>query len=466
MEKKLATWRMQWKNFRGYEQSPQIEFPALTLLIGRNNVGKTSVYSPLLLLRQTLEANSPETALLFRGSAVDFGSYEDVVTDHDVEREITFQLDFGGSHTRGRSTKEQRPTGMVMTFGSSDHHPAEVRRSAVLGEGGRSIVTRTRGVEDRFRVASPLLPKNNEVGRPLREVTGLRNNLANEKPEGFLFSGRGGLALPREWRQDPDRWAKVQTWYSASMEIFERYSDINYQVRRNLREISYIGPIRSSPRRSYSLSPESPISVGRDGEWAAEVLLQSSTQGNSDTLKTTNEWLGKMGYGELSFETFGDYFRVFITKPDSSIKINIADCGMGLSQLLPILVQGCVMRAGETLIAQQPEIHLNPAQQDVMTDFLIGLADRGRRVIVETHSEHVLTRLRRRIAEGSSLDDQDVALYFCDSQNDRSSITPIPLGELGEIKPQDWPIGFFGEQLDNAMELAMAQSRRKATSRG
>src|SRR5690349_1044134 len=126
MTNKLATWRMQWKNFRGYEQGPQIELPALTLLIGRNNVGKTSVYSPLLLLRQTLEANSPETALLFRGSAVDFGSYEDVVTDHDVEKEITFQLDFGNSSVRRRSSQENRPTGMIMTFGKSDHHPAEV----------------------------------------------------------------------------------------------------------------------------------------------------------------------------------------------------------------------------------------------------------------------------------------------------------------------------------------------------
>ena len=117
----------------------------------------------------------------------------------------------------------------------------------------------------------------------------------------------------------------------------------------------------------------------------------------------------------------GEYSQVFIKKADSSLKINLADCGMGLSQLLPLLVQGCVMDEGDTLIAQQPEIHLNPAQQDVLTDFLIELCSEGRRVIVETHSEHVLSRLRRRIAE-TSLSSQDVALYFSESDGGRSSV--------------------------------------------
>ncbi|KIA71645.1 hypothetical protein ANMWB30_37790 [Arthrobacter sp. MWB30] len=462
MSPKVPVWRMQWKNFRGYERGPIIEFPALTLLIGRNNVGKTSVYSPLLLLGQTLEATKSETALLFRGSAVDFGSYKDVVTDHEVNRDISFRLDFG---VRGRGesrTKDRTAAGIDLTFGHSDEYPALIRKSVVLDEDGKPLITRTRTKDGRFRVTSSLLPRVTEVGRPLSEVTELRKMITEESPEGFLFWGRRALGLPRRWRQDPDRWAKVQTWYSAAMDMFERYAEINYRIQRNLHEISYIGPLRSSPQRSYRLSPESPTSVGRDGDWAAEVLLQSSQQTNSDTLKRTNSWLEKMGYGRLSFEKHGDYFQVFITKSDSHVSVNIADCGMGLSQILPILVQGCVMRAGETLIAQQPEIHLNPAQQDVITDFLVELSEAGRRVIVETHSEHVLTRLRRRIAEGHLSSDDDVALYFCDSQRDRSTVTRIPMGDLAEIQQSDWPAGFFGESLENAMKLALAQSRRRA----
>lgn len=191
------------------------------------------------------------------------------------------------------------------------------------------------------------------------------------------------------------------------------------------------------------------------------MLYQSKRDARTDILTRANEWLAKLGYGELDFASQGDYFQVFVKKDDSSVQVNLADCGVGLSQLLPLLVQGLVMRSGDTLIAQQPEIHLNPAQQDVMTDFLLELCDSGRRVIVETHSEHVLGRLRRRVAEAKSLSNSEVAIYFSDSVGGRSSLKRIPMGELGDISSRDWPAGFFNEQLDNSMQLALAQARRK-----
>ena len=243
--------------------------------------------------------------------------------------------------------------------------------------------------------------------------------------------------------------------------MYEIYWAINDHVRQCLEGISYIGPLRSSPRRSYLLSAEPPLDVGRDGQWASEVLYQSSQHASSDVLDRTNKWLGRLGYGELKFESLGEYFQVFVQKPGSSVKVNLADCGVGLSQLLPVLVQGCVMRAGNTLIAQQPEIHLNPAQQDVITDFLIELCASGRRVIIETHSEHILSRLRRRIAEGDSLLNDDVGLYFSESIGDRSLLRRIAIGEWGEVASDDWPQGFFGEQLENSLKMALAQSRRK-----
>lgn len=440
----------------------------MTLLIGRNNAGKTTAYAPLLLLRQTLDARNSETALLFRGDLVDFGSYEDVVTDHDSNRQLTMSLDFGSLNLHANYLEafdSPPPRTLEVTFGSSLDHTANLVKSSVQAEDGRVIVSRTRQSDGAYKVVSPLLPRNNDVGRPIKEVSQLRQNMAKENPNGFLFSGIGGLRLPRKWREDKDRWEKVQGWYRACSAIYDVYSEINYHVMSSLRQIAYLGPLRSSPKRTYLLSAEPPSDVGRDGEWASEVLFRSYQQEDSDVLDRANQWLVKLGYGELSFTPLGDYFQVFVRKPGSNVEVNLADCGAGLSQLLPLLVQGCVMDRGDTLIAQQPEIHLNPAQQDLITDFLVDLVATGRRVIIETHSEHVLGRLRRRIAEGQNIANNDVALYFSEGLNDRSTLRRISIGEWGEVTPTEWPKGFFGEQLENSLKMALAQSRRKSEAK-
>jgi predicted ATPase len=460
----LSPWRVRWSNFRGYEKATTIDLPAMTLLIGRNNAGKTTAYSPLLLLRQTLRARIPETALLFRGDLVDFGSYEEVVTDHDVSRQIAMYLDLGpvwrlASYQHGQNIPT--PRALEVTFEASSLHTADLAKSSVQDVDGKLIVSRSRQNTGDYTVVSPLLPRSNEVGRPLREVSQLRQNIRKEKPEGFFFSGIEGIRLPASWRQDRDRWEKVQGWYRACSDIYDIYMEINYHIQDCLTGISYIGPLRCSPQRSYLTSAEPPIDVGRDGQWAPEVLYQSSRGGNSDVLDRANEWLNRLGYGNLGFNHLGDYFQVLVEKHDSDVKVNLADCGAGLSQLLPLLVQGCVMAPRDTLIAQQPEIHLNPAQQDLITDFLIELCESGRRVIIETHSEHVLSRLRRRIAEGNSIDNDEVALYFSEAIKGRSSLRRIPIGEWGEVSPREWPQGFFGEQLENSLKMALAQSRRK-----
>jgi hypothetical protein len=380
-----------------------------------------------------------------------------------TEHVSSMYLDFGPAPAVRYFGEQGGPVvrSLEVTFAASDEHPAKLIKSAVHDADDRAIVSRTWQQSGGYRVVSPMLPKNKEVGRPIKEVSQLRSALQSEHPNGFMFSGVAGIRLPAAWRQDRDRWQKVQGWYRASSELFDIYQRINQHVTGTLQDISYIGPLRSSPRRSYLLSAEPPSDVGRDGQWASEVLYQSSVQEASDVLARANMWLERLGYGTISFRALGEYFQVLVQKPGSEVQVNLADCGVGLSQLLPLLVQGCVMEHGDTLIAQQPEIHLNPAQQDVITDFLIELCVTGRRVIVETHSEHVLSRLRRRIAEGESLASEEVALYFSESAGDRSSLRRIRISEWGEVSPEEWPKGFFGEQLENSLKMAIAQSRRR-----
>jgi predicted ATPase len=446
-----------WRNFRGFERETSFEFPAISLFIGRNNVGKSSAYAPLLLLRQTLNATDPRTAILSRGELLDVGSYKDYVSRHQVERNITFALDIPTSSEMPRYGSRIQPHRLEVTFDSSDGNVARLYRHSIYDDSGRPIVTRTRERNsDAFAVTSRLLPVARSVGRPLKEVTELRSGMREEQPTGYLFNGYGGLILPRRWRENEERWSKVRDWYNGASELVDIYQWSNYSLTQWLQQIAYIGPLRSLPQRTYRLAAEPPNTVGREGQHAPELLFR----GRDDELRArTDDWLERLGYGSLEFEDLGeDYFQVFI-KMAGGLRVNIAHSGVGLSQLLPLLVQGLSTPERALLIAQQPEIHLNPAQQSILTDFLVELGASGRRVLVETHSEHVLLRLRRRIAEGL-IDAKDVAVYYFDYRAGRVRVERMPIADDGAISREAWPSGFFEEQLTDSFAMALAQSRR------
>jgi len=94
-------------------------------------------------------------------------------------------------------------------------------------------------------------------------------------------------------------------------------------------------------------------------------------------------------------------FEVDITGAGRGTTANLADVGFGVSQVLPVLIQGLLTRSGGIYLVQQPEIHLHPDAQAGLADFFIYLASYGVITVVETHSEYLLLRLRRRLAEGT-----------------------------------------------------------------
>jgi predicted ATPase len=119
------------------------------------------------------------------------------------------------------------------------------------------------------------------------------------------------------------------------------------------------------------------------------------------------------------------------------------------------------------VLLEQPEIHLHPAVQTGLADILIEVAKvRGVQVVVESHSEHLLLRLQRRIAEQGlprgrvPLAAGDCALYFCDTEGGRSVVDQLDLDLYGNIT--NWPADFFGNSLEEATAMTMAAASREA----
>jgi predicted ATPase len=138
-------------------------------------------------------------------------------------------------------------------------------------------------------------------------------------------------------------------------------------------------------------------------------------------------------------------------------RINLANMGEGLSQLLPIITRVLTTPENGSLLIEQPELHLHPAAQADLADLFISGAENGRnQCIVETHSEHLLLRLRRRIAEGV-VDPAIVGVLYVERDGSESTVRSLDLDGAGQF--EDWPKGFFDERYREALAIAEASSK-------
>jgi predicted ATPase len=140
--------------------------------------------------------------------------------------------------------------------------------------------------------------------------------------------------------------------------------------------------------------------------------------------------------------------------------------GVGVSQLLPIIVQGLVAKRPDILLFEQPELHLHPKLQTKLADFFYALSRSGIQCIIETHSEHIINRLRHHaVAAADKREDQSnnhTLLYYADQDRQGTKYQPLTINEYGII--EDWPEGFFDE-IENSSSLILKASMAKVRAR-
>ena len=149
---------------------------------------------------------------------------------------------------------------------------------------------------------------------------------------------------------------------------------------------------------------------------------------------------------------------------DSS-EVLITDVGFGVSQILPVLVLCYYAPEGSTIILEQPEIHLHPSVQSGLADVFIDvIQNREIQIILESHSEHLLHRLQRRIAEEKDgLTNQDISLYFCDmTPEGNSKLTTLAIDDFGNIT--NWPENFFGDEMGDLFAMTEAAMKRQMSN--
>jgi predicted ATPase len=185
------------------------------------------------------------------------------------------------------------------------------------------------------------------------------------------------------------------------------------------------------------------------------LLKKYFSKQNSDL----NKWVKRFGFGnwvEIKYLYGNSYSIRFKEKRNSKIYTSIANSGFGASQILPLIVQALVSPEGSMTIAEQPEIHLNPKLQCELADLFAFMAKRDQKIIIETHSEYLLLRLRKLIAD-KTISSDDIAIYFIEKKEGYSDIREIKVEPDGHIDSEQWPDDFFEDSLREALSLATHQ---------
>lgn len=187
------------------------------------------------------------------------------------------------------------------------------------------------------------------------------------------------------------------------------------------------------------------------------------------------EWLDEFGIASAFHITKPKqviYQAELESSPGSGVMVTIADVGFGVSQLLPVIVAGLRAPKGSTLILEQPEIHLHPRLQGKLADFLICLVELDKKIIVETHSEHLINMLRLRIIQDKSgklkeririlfvkrYDQSTNNLLEKEDSSKGSYIESLQMDEYGQIL--NWPTDFFPESSDLNEEILKAMMEK------
>ena len=231
--------------------------------------------------------------------------------------------------------------------------------------------------------------------------------------------------------------------------------------------VYYLGPTRVKPQRSYHWEGTHPKEINLWGDKAIDALLsagvrklKSSTKEDGVLIEQRiSEWLQKILAHSFQLIPTGSLddknYEVRIQKSPNSAEVTLADMGHGVADLFPLLVHCYYVPPGSTLILEQPGVHLHPMAQAQLADlFLEVITERNLQILVESHSEHLLTRLQRRLAE-KRIGQNDVALYFCRNTDGVSTIEQLEVDELGDIR--NWPENFFGDVMGDMFVMTDKQ---------
>lgn len=459
----LTSLRIQ--NFKAWKDTGALRLAPLTVIFGTNSSGKSSLGHLLLALKQTVQMADRKRALHLgdEKALIDLGTFADCLYGHDTQRTLEFTLGW------------KTPSAMAVSdaLSQGQYKGDELTLSAKLNA--------DRAGQPQTTEISYTLAGGHAQALQVTHGRNASGVTLQSKPLKLIH------AVGRKWPVEPP-----EKFYRFADRTLSRYQNADFlaefalEAERVIDGLFYLGPLRSPPKRVYQWSGETPRDVGQQGEYAIAALLAAAQQGRqlNRAYKKSKQpfdafiaaWLVDLGvisaFAVKPVAKGRKEYEVLIKTHADAPEVKLTDVGFGVSQVLPALVQAFYAPPGSTVWMEQPEIHLHPMAQSNLADAFVSAVQsyeggkaRNTQLIVETHSEHFLSRLQRRVAEGV-IQPNDIAVYFVSHRVGGAHAETLQLDLAGDIS--NWPTNFFGDEMGDiaARTLAGIQRRSKVSKAG
>jgi predicted ATPase len=417
-----------FSRYRAFREDVRLDLAPLTVIIGKNGGGKSVITRLPLLLAGGLSPQAEAPLDLRAGGVSHAARFEDL-----IHQRSAYPFSLGAEISDGTRTLLFKSTLRLVV----ERHALALEEFE-LTENGQSLVHLTLGETDKIGDRSALFEVR-KAGEPEIRLAPLE--LVGLFP--VSIDGDQGVSA---------------TLVEARQAFWEAFSTS-----------SYLGPFRSELGSLPRVPSQGVKELGPRGERTLDVLGDDALRQDGELVRAVENWFETaMGGNRAKLVVTGDLPRMMVYDAVRNLDVDIAETGAGFAQLLPVAVQAFSRRTNRfrspLMIVEQPELHLHPAVHGVVAD-LIGetamLCGESAKYVCETHSEQIISRIRRRVAEGVISHAAVKLISVGHQSHEGAQVEPLRVITLDESgNPDAWPAGVFEESFDDLVHLREAVRRK------
>jgi len=425
-------------NVRGFEGVHKFSLRPITILIGENSSGKTTL---LGCIAAALNQDFPTTENLFNRAPFELGGFNTIATyrGSNYGRAPSFSLGW-------EADENSAPMSILAKFKNQDGAP---RLDGILAKYGHNellVQAEAGAFEFSFSFHGNRHTRDKKTTPNAPKVVRFKKQIADIRTFRFQDTFRYYMdSLDKKVRSA----AKLEI---GDSEIIEALHELTFGTVRSRPHVTALAPMRTRPRRTYDdLNDEFRPEGDHIPLVLARLLAKKAPQGSKELDALTRfgrasglfQKIDVKRLGKQSSEPF--QVRIKTKGPDA----NLIDVGYGVSQALPIVIDSIMAPKNEVLLVQQPEVHLHPKAQAALGTFFVELAvSSSKQFIIETHSDYLVDRVRMAVAE-KLIPARNVQLLYLSRKGLDIRVHELSLDEVGNITnaPAAYRDFFLDEEL-------------------